>query len=159
MGSLRFRALTRQVLLSNDPPGVRLADFGMAARDGQWASHDTVAGSPFYMAPEMLCEAGYGCAVDVWAVGCTALALCVPSEKRKAAGLARIVAMMSAAQREKAFAAVAACGYSDDVSEFVRLCLTEDAAKRPSAASLLRLRLFRGVGDEELEEDVTELVM
>ena len=47
---------------------VRLIDFGLskASRDNRQLT--TVAGTPYYMAPEVL-EGSYGKKADIWAVG------------------------------------------------------------------------------------------
>jgi serine/threonine protein kinase len=137
---------------------VRLADFGLSGMRGVGARHMTLAGSPFYMAPEMLNEApeGYDARVDVWALGCTALALCVPQATRKALGLTKIVAFQSQEERACAMKAVLEGGYSSALVEFVRLCLTEEAAKRPTAAAMLRHEFVSAGGDVEGEEDEEE---
>ena len=55
------------------PPDIRVIDFGLSCiytADGQHALH-RLAGTPYYMAPEVISRAagGYGAACDVWSCG------------------------------------------------------------------------------------------
>jgi serine/threonine protein kinase len=121
-----------------DGKTVLLGDFGLATVCAGGAAHVTVAGSPFYMAPEMVAEDGYDAAVDVWAVGCCVLSLCLPPDVRRRVGLKSVVALQPQDVREKAFEALAAAGYSAALVAFARGCLTADATKRPTAGELCR---------------------
>ncbi|KAA3676113.1 doublecortin-like kinase 3, partial [Paragonimus westermani] len=58
------------VLLWRQPDGkirVKLADFGLALEIRR--NLYTICGTPTYIAPEILCERGYGLEVDMWALG------------------------------------------------------------------------------------------
>lgn len=46
----------------------RLCDFGVSASLGG-ASHNTVVGSPFWMAPEVISTVGYSLPADIWSLG------------------------------------------------------------------------------------------
>lgn len=49
---------------------VKLGDFGLCAQDGTKGQQARgLAGSPFYMAPEVVAGAVYGKQVDVWSMG------------------------------------------------------------------------------------------
>ena len=51
-----------------DSGSVRLIDFGLSkARKGN-SNLTTVAGTPYYMAPEVL-EGNYGSKADIWSLG------------------------------------------------------------------------------------------
>ena len=60
------------LLLANREPNakVKLTDFGLAVEGGNTPSWHGFAGTPCYMAPEVLRQQPYGTAVDCWAIGC-----------------------------------------------------------------------------------------
>ncbi|HMP29317.1 MAG TPA: serine/threonine-protein kinase, partial [Saprospiraceae bacterium] len=55
------------IMLCSDM-SVKLADFGLAIAQG---SKTNIAGTPNYIAPEMLLGEGYSYPLDMWALGCT----------------------------------------------------------------------------------------
>jgi len=56
---------------------VKLADFGMASKILAGVNHTTnggkveMAGTPYWMAPEVIKRLSFGKAADIWSVGCT----------------------------------------------------------------------------------------
>ncbi|EGD72438.1 ULK/ULK protein kinase [Salpingoeca rosetta] len=48
---------------------LKLADFGFACRIGEDSFHESLRGSPLYLAPEMLCDKKYDARADLWSVG------------------------------------------------------------------------------------------
>jgi len=93
----------------------------------------TMIGTPYWMAPEVVTQAGYGRKADIWSLGCTA------------------IEMGSAMNPWKGYNPIAACfqiGEGDSLpelpaqltdlaKEFIILCLNRDKNKRPNAEDLL----------------------
>lgn len=109
---------------------VKLADFGVASKLSE-ASAKNVAGSPYWMAPEIIELNGAGPSSDIWSLGCTVIELLKghpPYHK-----LAPMSALFHIVQDEHPPFPV---GVSNFVSDFLGLCLHKDANFRPSAATL-----------------------
>lgn len=71
-----FRDLKAENILLSHSGHVKLVDFGYAKELEGTRAH-TLCGTPEYMAPEMLLKGkiGYGCSVDIWALGVLAFEL------------------------------------------------------------------------------------
>lgn len=61
------RDIKPENIMINDEDEVRLIDFGLSKVSKKKQMH-TVAGTPFYMAPEVLNE-NYGAKADIWSLG------------------------------------------------------------------------------------------
>lgn len=64
-------ALGANMLLDSSLKNLRLADFGAAARFSEQAKFSKMAGTPSFMAPEVVrCKPPYTAKCDVWSMGC-----------------------------------------------------------------------------------------
>ncbi|NWH88978.1 M3K19 kinase, partial [Aegithalos caudatus] len=131
------------------PSGViKLIDFGCARRLA-WASLGgtrgellrSVHGTPYWMAPEVITESGYGRKSDIWSVGCTVFEMA--TGKPPLASMDRVAAMFYIAARRGLMPALPR-RFSSAAVEFVHACLTRDQHERPSALQLLDHPFVKG---------------
>ncbi|NWV14885.1 M3K19 kinase, partial [Ptilonorhynchus violaceus] len=124
------------------PNGViKLIDFGCARRLA-WASLSgtrsellrSVHGTPYWMAPEVINESGYGRKSDIWSVGCTVFEMA--TGKPPLASMDRVAAMFYIGAHRGLMPALPD-RFSSAAVEFVHACLTRDQHERPSALQLL----------------------
>ncbi|NXQ24861.1 M3K19 kinase, partial [Alaudala cheleensis] len=131
------------------PTGViKLIDFGCARRLARASLGGTrgellrsVHGTPYWMAPEVLTESGYGRKSDIWSVGCTVFEMA--TGKPPLASMGRAAAMFYIAARGGLMPALPE-GFSSAAVEFVHACLTRDQHQRPSALQLLEHPFVKG---------------
>ena len=111
---------------------------GRSARAAAAASlptYETVVGSPAWMAPEVVEEAGaYGSACDVYSLGCLILELA--SGAPPFASLPLEVLIMSKMHAEPP--ALTRRGYPESAVQLAAACLRRDPADRPTATQILR---------------------
>ncbi|KAL6101242.1 map3k19 [Pungitius sinensis] len=126
------------------PTGViKLIDFGCARRLSclnHTASHSTdllksVHGTPYWMAPEVISETGYGRKSDIWSVGCTVFEMA--TGKPPLAHMDKMAALFYIGARRGSMPTLPT-GFSDHARNFVKICLTSDQRLRPSADQLLK---------------------
>ncbi|NXU33944.1 M3K19 kinase, partial [Drymodes brunneopygia] len=131
------------------PTGViKLIDFGCARRLA-WASLSgtrsellrSVHGTPYWMAPEVINESGYGRKSDIWSVGCTVFEMA--TGKPPLASMDRVAAMFYIGAHRGLMPALPE-RFSSTAVEFVHACLTRDQHKRPSALQLLDHPFVKG---------------
>lgn len=59
----------KNILLTNNRRILKIADFGFATKITNQSLHDTMCGSPLYMAPEIINNNLYNNQIDLWSVG------------------------------------------------------------------------------------------
>ncbi|NWS08155.1 M3K19 kinase, partial [Motacilla alba] len=131
------------------PTGViKLIDFGCARRLA-WASLSgtrgellrSVHGTPYWMAPEVINDSGYGRKSDIWSVGCTVFEMA--TGKPPLASMDRVAAMFYIGAHRGLMPALPD-RFSSAAVEFVHACLTRDQHERPSALQLLDHPFVKG---------------
>ncbi|NXB40942.1 M3K19 kinase, partial [Eulacestoma nigropectus] len=131
------------------PNGViKLIDFGCARRLA-WASLSgtrsellrSVHGTPYWMAPEVINESGYGRKSDIWSVGCTVFEMA--TGKPPLASMDRVAAMFYIGAHRGLMPALPD-RFSSAAVDFVHACLTRDQLERPSALQLLDHPFVKG---------------
>ncbi|XP_010851953.1 PREDICTED: mitogen-activated protein kinase kinase kinase 19 isoform X5 [Bison bison bison] len=125
------------------PTGIiKLIDFGCAKRLA-WAglngTHSdmlkSMHGTPYWMAPEVINESGYGRKSDIWSIGCTVFEMA--TGKPPLASMDRMAAMFYIGAHQGLMPPLPDC-FSENAADFVRACLTRDQHERPSAVQLLK---------------------
>ncbi|NWU06203.1 M3K19 kinase, partial [Cephalopterus ornatus] len=127
---------------------VKLIDFGCARRlacisPGGTRSETlrSVHGTPYWMAPEVITESGYGRKSDIWSIGCTVFEMA--TGKPPLASMGRIAAMFYIGAHRGLMPSLPE-GFSSAAVDFVHACLTRDQHERPSALQLLDHPFVKG---------------
>lgn len=122
------------ILLDMDG-SVKVADFGFCAELSRGSGkRNTVVGTPYWMAPEVIRGANYDCKVDIWSMGI--LALECAEGKPPHLDASPIRAMFLIATQGAPELSEPSC-WSRGMREFISLCCSVKAADRPTARQAL----------------------
>lgn len=134
-------------ILLNNEGHAKLADFGVAGQlTDTMAKRNTVIGTPFWMAPEVIQEIGYDCKADIWSLGITALEMAEGKPPYADIHPMRAIFMIPTKppptfrDPEK---------WSQELIDFTSQCLVKNPEERATATDLLKhpfVKDTRGVG-------------
>ncbi|XP_065212760.1 serine/threonine-protein kinase 3-like [Planococcus citri] len=123
-------------ILLNTEGHAKLADFGVAGQlTDTMAKRNTVIGTPFWMAPEVIQEIGYDCVADIWSLGITALEMAEGKPPYGDIHPMRAIFMIptkpppSLRELDK---------WSPEFIDFVNRCLVKNPEERASASDMLQ---------------------
>ncbi|KAL5014469.1 hypothetical protein ScPMuIL_008739 [Solemya velum] len=128
-------------ILLNNEGHAKLADFGVAGQlTDTMAKRNTVIGTPYWMAPEVIQEIGYDCVADIWSLGITALEMAEGKPPYGDIHPMRAIFMIptkpppSFRNPDK---------WSPEFIDFVSKCLVKNPETRISASELLKHDFIR----------------
>jgi serine/threonine protein kinase len=119
-------------ILIDSTSDVKLADFGLS-QNLSLVKQDDIAGTPYWMAPEIINMSGASYTSDIWSVGCMVIELL--SGKPPYCDFAPHTALYKIAMD---LHPPIPPGCSPAVEDFLLLCLKKEPGLRPSATQLLQ---------------------
>lgn len=128
------------ILITNEG-NVQLCDFGVAAQlTSSSLKRTTIAGTPFWMAPEVIREgAQYNVKADIWSLGITIYEIATGNPPYGDKGATWAMTMIEKLTPPR----LEGREYPQALKECIALCLDENPVERPSADELLRCKLVR----------------
>ncbi|KAJ1469446.1 kinase-like domain-containing protein [Baffinella frigidus] len=122
-------------IMLNQDGQAKLADFGVATRVSTHSKRNTVVGTPFWMAPEVIQMADYDGLADIWSLGITAIEAAEGQPPRSDMHPFRAIFLIPKADPPTM---ADPDRWSEELKDFVAQCLIKDPKQRPSAGKLLK---------------------
>jgi serine/threonine protein kinase len=115
---------------------VKLADFGVSAQlKNTWSRRNSVIGTPYWMAPEVIQEFAYNHKADIWSLGIMCLEMAHGQPPFAGMHPMRAIFLIPKAESPQL---QDSSNWSSEFSDFISMCLRKDPEQRPSAKELLQ---------------------
>nr|XP_022334597.1 serine/threonine-protein kinase Nek9-like isoform X1 [Crassostrea virginica] len=133
---------------------VKLGDFGISKiLETKSQMAETVVGTPYYMAPEIVKGDSYDHKVDMWALGCVVYELLTLKKTFQATNQLRLAYEIVKGERGDIDPQ-----YTENIQHLVSWMLQKNAKDRPSAEELLASSKFTQIADiQKMKKKVWEL--
>lgn len=143
------------ILLTADG-AAKLADFGVAGQlSDTMTKRNTIIGTPFWMAPEVIQEVGYDCMADVWSLGITSLEMAEGKPPYADIHPMRAIFMIPTKQPPSFRQPDQWC---DLFKDFLRCCLKKLPEDRLTAEQLLKHEFITRANLSGMKEMVKEAI-
>jgi len=120
------------------------------------AKRQTVIGTPFWMAPEVIQEVGYDFKADIWSLGITAIEMAERDPPYSNIHPMRAIFMIPSRPPPRL---TEPSKWSKEFNDFVSKCLTKEPAERPTADALLKHPFMKRVKDTKLLKHLVSMTM
>ncbi|ETV92602.1 STE/STE11/CDC15 protein kinase [Aphanomyces invadans] len=131
---------------------VKIADFGVAIKLNEAQKSNSVVGSPYWMAPEVIEMAGWSSASDIWSVGCTIIELL--TQKPPYFDLAPMAALFRIVQDDHP---PLPKSISPALHDFIMKCFMKEPRLRLSADELLQHPWISQIPRTKVEQSTQEV--
>ncbi|KDO25868.1 STE/STE11/CDC15 protein kinase [Saprolegnia parasitica CBS 223.65] len=131
---------------------VKIADFGVAIKLNEAQKSNSVVGSPYWMAPEVIEMAGWSSASDIWSVGCTIIELL--TQKPPYFDLAPMAALFRIVQDDHP---PLPKNISPALHDFIMKCFMKEPRLRLSADELLLHPWVSQIPRNKVEQSTQEV--